>query len=165
MVTDLAEIARLDEAKQLENEHFYYFLKGWNPTRLDQHVHQLYKDVSAAIDCRTCGNCCRSFQVQVEASDIEPLANRLGISNDDLQSTYLERNTEGWQVSKSPCHFLSGNECTVYEQRFTDCRSFPHLDKPHFQGRLLTVFITYSHCPIVFNVIEQLKEKLGFNNF
>lgn len=165
MVTDLAEISRLDEAKQLENEHFYYFLKGWNSKRLDQHVHKLYKEVSSAIDCKACGNCCRSFQVQVELSDMEPLSNHLNLSEGELKEKYLEKNNDGWQVNQSPCHFLNGNECTVYEHRFTDCRSFPHLDKPHFQGRLLTVFITYSHCPIVFNVIEQLKGKLGFNNF
>jgi uncharacterized protein len=62
----------------------------------------------------------------------------------------------------SPCPFLENKKCTVYNQRPTDCKSYPHLQKKNFTTRLLGVMDNYSICPIVFNVFEDLKQALKF---
>ena len=65
-------------------------------------------------------------------------------------------------INTIPCHFLKGTSCSIYEHRFTECREFPHLNKPHFRGRLFGTMQYYEICPIIFNVVEQLKEALDY---
>jgi len=65
-------------------------------------------------------------------------------------------------MNKMPCHFLKENKCTVYEQRFSGCKEFPALHLPDFTERLFTTFMHFERCPIIFNVVEQLKLQLNF---
>ncbi|MFK5088425.1 YkgJ family cysteine cluster protein, partial [Klebsiella pneumoniae] len=73
-----------------------------------------------------------------------------------------EKSTHLMVINKVPCHFLSDNQCTVYEHRFAGCREFPALHLPKFFKRLFTVFMHYERCPIIFNVVEALKQKTKF---
>jgi hypothetical protein len=50
----------------------------------------------------------------------------------------------------------------VYEHRFSECREFPRLDRKNFKDRLFGTLIHYAMCPIIFNVVEELKIKTGF---
>ena len=75
----------------------------------------------------------------------------------------IEESAEGQLIMNTiPCHFLSGSSCNIYEDRFTECREFPHLHKPHFTSRLFGTMIYYGMCPIIFNVVEQLKDAVHF---
>ena len=65
-------------------------------------------------------------------------------------------------ISSIPCHFLQGTKCSIYEKRFEGCREFPHLDRANFTQRLFGTMMYYGTCPIIFNVIELLKEELEF---
>ncbi|MBV9989122.1 MAG: hypothetical protein JO301_15695, partial [Chitinophagaceae bacterium] len=46
---------------------------------------------------------------------------------------------------------------------FAGCREFPALHVPGFRNRLFTTFMHYERCPIIFNVMEQLKDVIGFD--
>jgi Fe-S-cluster containining protein len=93
------------------------------------------------------------------------VATKLQISRTEFDTTYLEKGSHGTMlVNHIPCHFLMENKCTIYEDRFAGCREFPALHLPHFTNRLFTVFMHYSRCPIIFNVIEQLKKELNFSD-
>jgi Fe-S-cluster containining protein len=63
-----------------------------------------------------------------------------------------------------PCKFLRNKKCTIYSSRPFDCRSYPHLHKKDFTFRLFAVLNNYSVCPIVFNVYEELKVRMGINH-
>jgi Fe-S-cluster containining protein len=94
-------------------------------------------------------------------TDISDLAEHLKISQDEFVNQYLKKNEEGHFIFKEePCPFLANNSCTVYEKRPEDCRSFPHLHKPEFRSRLISVITNSASCPIVFNVYEELKRTL-----
>lgn len=168
MITDLTVIARLSELDFESNTEFRTFLRHqllWTNEELDALVQELDKEVTAAIDCTACGNCCRELCISVEAEDIERLAKRLGISSSDFESRYVavddDDSTEKF-MPESPCPFLGGCKCTVYEDRPKVCREFPHLYKNNFRSRLLGVFDTASECPIVFNVLEELKRRANW---
>ncbi|MFY7838983.1 MAG: YkgJ family cysteine cluster protein [Lacibacter sp.] len=66
-------------------------------------------------------------------------------------------------LNKIPCHFLADNKCSIYEVRFAGCREFPALHLPQFNRRLFTVMMHYDRCPIIFNVMEELKSTTHFN--
>ena len=63
---------------------------------------------------------------------------------------------------EKPCPFLKNKLCSIYSYRPKDCKSFPHLHKKDFIFRLWGVVENCSFCPIVFNVYEQLKDKLRY---
>lgn len=162
---DLKRIAQLAREREDENWQFYSFLKrgiDLETEELDAIVHNHYKAVTSQIDCRACANCCRNMRVVLSLADISRLAAGLSIPEPQLIQRYLHPGDEKdtYTFNSKPCPFLSGNTCTVYESRPDACRSFPHLHKKDFVFRLHGVLANYTICPIVFNVLECLKDEL-----
>lgn len=152
--------------KEREDENYYFrsFLEQKDEAYIDHIVHRLNDQIAPQIDCTQCGNCCRTYMISLEKKDADRLSAHLGISTNELSEKYLETSQEETvQVfNKIPCHFLQDNKCTVYEARPGDCRDFPHLHKKGFTSRLFSMISFYGTCPIVYNVMEQLKRETGF---
>ncbi len=161
--TNLQTIANIAVEKQDENEAFVYFLKKESTIDLDNTVFQINNTITPQIDCTICGNCCKSLMIVVEENEADNLANYLNQSREQFDNQYIEKGSNGMMlVSKIPCHFLSDNKCTVYEHRFAGCKEFPAMHLPNFKDRLFTTFMHYNRCPIIFNVVEELKLATGF---
>jgi uncharacterized protein len=149
--------------KQQENEQFRQFVKTFNSRQVDEIVNELNETITPQVNCLSCGNCCRSLIINIEEGELQPIADFLGTPETELKARHVETSQQGQMVMNTiPCAFLSGNACTVYEHRFSDCRAFPHLDRPHFQDRLFGTLMHYGRCLIIYNVVEQLKMRLGF---
>jgi Fe-S-cluster containining protein len=163
---DLDWIEKLYEERLRENYHFRYFLKGGRvpDEEIDRMVNELYRDISSAIDCTKCSKCCRIKQAGLDGEDIEILSQGIGISSDEFRRSYLEKGEEEnlLYINKVPCPFLNEGYCSHYESRPKVCREYPHLDKGDFTIRMMGLIEEYPLCPIVFNVIEQLKIRLGY---
>lgn len=146
-----------------ENEAFRAYLKNRNNEAIDQLVHETNRLVEPLIDCTRCGACCKGLMINVTEAESEDISAHLKISKEAFIEKYIEKSIGGVMIMNTiPCHFLEDSKCTVYENRFSECRDFPHLHKPHFNDRLFGTMMHYSICPIVFNVIEQLKIKTNF---
>jgi len=162
--TSLPIIKRLAEQREEENDLFLHHLKKLHPEKTDELVQQINEEVTAAIDCTKCGNCCRSLMIQVNHEEIPTASAALSISTENFESNYLEKSTGGQLIiNQIPCHFLQENQCSIYESRFSACREFPPLNLPGFQRRLFALMFHYGSCPIVFNVMETLKKVTGFH--
>lgn len=121
-------------------------------------VFQINREVEQKIDCTTCGACCKGLMINVTQIESDAVAAHLQMNNDDFEEKYIEKSMGGQMIINTiPCHFLSDSKCTIYENRFNECREFPHLHKPNFTDRLFGTLIHYSICPIIFNVVEELK--------
>ena len=161
--TDLTKITTFSTQHENENDRFKLFVKESNGDQIDSMVDQINETVSTQIDCTSCGNCCKSLLVLVSDSEATNLSKHLGQSRADFDKIHLEKGSNALMIMNSmPCHFLSENKCTVYDHRFEGCREFPALHLPNFKNRLFTTFMHYDRCPIIFNVVEQLKDVLGF---
>jgi Fe-S-cluster containining protein len=57
---------------------------------------------------------------------------------------------------------MDGKLCSIYEIRPHECRMFPYTQEDGFIFRIWGMLAFYSVCPIVFNVMEELKDELGF---
>ena len=162
--TDINTVKVLAEEKQDENWRFRTFLKGSNlsQVRLDRTVAQHYAAAAAKIDCCTCANCCKIMSPSLLKRDIRRLAKHLSLPEDELIREYLQpgedKNT--YTSRQVPCPFLQDKLCTVYEARPDNCRSFPNLHKRDFKSRLIQVVQNSAVCPIVYNVLEELKLEL-----
>lgn len=163
ILTNLEKIAVLAAEKDASNDQFRRFLKQQDSATIDVIVHRLNDVVTRHVDCTQCGNCCKSLMINVTLREAEALAGYLQMSLTDTKEKYIEESEQGQLIINTiPCHFLAGTTCSIYPQRFTECREFPHLHKPHFTSRLLGTMGYYAMCPIIFNVVEQLKDELDF---
>lgn len=161
METDLTKIKDQAREREDENWEFRTFLKGYEGKNLDSMVHKLVKKFTDSIDCTTCGNCCKEIQPILKQADIEILSKSLNISPIQFKKEFVHKDQDGDEVFlQLPCPFLKDNKCIHYESRPAACKSFPHIHKKHFTTRLIGVMHNYPICPVVFNVLEELKNNL-----
>ncbi len=163
--TNLETISQAARAKHGENLSFKKFLRRMPSAELDALVEQISADIEPRIDCTACANCCKRLHAAALESELPALAAQKQISVDDFKRTFLRPHKEAFYFTTKPCPMLTGeNLCSVYEQRPVCCRTFPNLVSEHFKYRFDAVMEKYDVCPIVFNVVEQLKSVLGFQN-
>ncbi len=160
------EIIQLEAvAKEEENVRFAAFLKQQTEQQVDEKVQHLNLLIEKEIDCTACGNCCKTLMINVTDNEADRAAGRLKLNRDEFDRRHLEKGSHGMMlINTIPCHFLNENKCTIYEDRFEGCREFPALHLPSFVKRLFTVLMHYNRCPIIFNVVEELKKETGFSN-
>lgn len=164
-ITNLAELESLAAAKEVENENFKRFLFSSNSSEIDSLVSELNNTITPQIDCTTCGNCCKSLMIVVEEKEADNLSQHLNQSRENFDAQYIEKGSNGMMLMNTiPCNFLNDNKCTVYEHRFAGCKEFPAMHLPNFNDRLFTTFMHYNRCPIIFNVVEELKTATGFKS-
>lgn len=168
MAVDLVQIRALAERKKEENWRFRQFVKfecELDEKRIDRQVWETTKRIWAGIDCTTCANCCRKVRPTFSDKEASRLAERLGMPQEEFARAYLKRHEEGdnpWQTRTSPCPFLKDNRCSVYEDRPADCRGYPYLYEPEFSSRTMGMISRTFTCPIVYEVLEELKRSWGF---
>ena len=161
--TDLNKIATFSAQHENENDRFKLFVKERKGDQVDSNVYQLNKKVAAQIDCTICGNCCKSLMVLISDAEADNLSVHLGHTRKKFDNDYLEKGTNGLMImNRMPCPFLAEKKCSIYEHRFEGCKEFPALHLPNFKNRLFTTFMHYERCPIIFNVVEQLKDVMEF---
>ena len=158
METDLSRIRDLSQEHDDENWEFRSWLKQNAPNNIDGVVKALSQKYFALIDCTQCANCCRSLQTEFKKSELHTIAKTLGQSIEAFEKQFM---TEG--SVNPPCPMLDGKLCSIYENRPEVCRSYPHLEQPHFTTRLMGVIDNVAICPIAFNAYEELKTKLRWS--
>jgi len=169
MTFDLIQIRAMAEKKEDENWRFRQFLKTrckLGPDEIDRRVFEATQRVWDGIDCTTCANCCRELEPTFSEEEVDRVARRLGIERRQFIETYLKRAEPGsenpWQIRTSPCPFLRDNRCSVYEDRPADCSGYPYLYQSDFVSRTMGMIGRTFTCPIVYEVMEELKKSLGF---
>lgn len=169
MAFDLVQIREQAQAKEDENDRFRRFLKTkchLDPDEIDSRVFAATRRVWAEIDCTKCANCCREVHPTFSEEEVDRLARRLAMTRQQFIEAYLKRSDPGddnpWMMRPTPCPFLKDNLCSVYEDRPADCSGYPYLYKPDFISRTLGMIRRTSTCPIVYEVMEELKKSLGF---
>jgi Fe-S-cluster containining protein len=161
MFTTPSQLTPLLAAKTIDNIFFKKFLRGVSSKEVDERIHRLSEMVAAQIDCLACANCCKKLEPGLEPSEIEVLAKARQQEIETFKERYVAYDGDALYLKTKPCMFLNECTCTIYEDRPAACAGYPHLNQPDMKFRR-TLWENYSICPIVFNVLEQLKEELGF---
>lgn len=166
MAFDLVQLRQAAEEKAEENWEFRRFLKmAPESKQIDKRVFAATDRVWSGIDCTACANCCRTVRPSFSDEEVDRLAGRLGVNREYLIDSWLERTEDvekPWQTRTTTCPFLKENRCSVYEDRPADCRGYPYLYESDFASRTIGMIERTSTCPIVFEVMEDLKKSLGF---
>jgi len=146
-----------------ENDAFRIYINNRETEKIDELVKAINTDVEKNVDCKECGACCKGLMINVTATEITSVSKNLNTNETDFKNKYIEESLNGqFIINTIPCHFLDDKICSIYENRFNECREFPHLNKPNFNDRLFGTLIHYSICPIIYNVVEQLKIEMQF---
>ncbi|MES2778489.1 MAG: YkgJ family cysteine cluster protein [Bacteroidota bacterium] len=161
MLTTPAQIAPFLQDKTIDNIFFKKFLRGVASNEVDERIHRLSETVSAQVDCLQCANCCKKLEPGLEANEIETLATLKQQAIELFKQEYVAYDGEALYLKTKPCMFLNDCSCTIYEHRPAACAGYPHLNQTDMKFRR-TLWENYSICPIVFNVVEELKVELGF---
>jgi len=161
---NLAKLERTEAERTDENYYFKEHLDRLDGNHVDKLVNTLNEEIAPKIDCTACGNCCKSLMVNITQPEVERLSVFLEMDVDSLKEKYVETSQQGdmMVLNTIPCHFLKGTSCSIYEHRFTECRDFPALHRGNFKERLFSTFMHYGRCPIIYNVVEELKTQTGF---
>lgn len=163
---ELEKIAGQAITKQDDNDAFCYYVEDddLSDAELDQLVDQLAAPIVAGIDCIACANCCNHLDVYLTEADAQRLSTGFLIPLEVIQERYIDhpraQAEEEWGVFKaSPCQFLSGSRCSIYEHRPDSCRAYPEFT-PDFRWQVRHVMGGYGLCPIIYHLIEALKTEL-----
>lgn len=153
--TDATKLPKLCEQREIENNIFINYLKSDKLNK--RRFANIVQEVSKKIDCKTCGNCCKTLSPDVREQDIEQLSHYLEMTREEFITQYLEQNREGmFQFKETPCPFLEQNKCKIYKMRPDDCKQYPHLEND-ISTRCIQFISNAELCPLVYNVLENTK--------
>jgi Fe-S-cluster containining protein len=150
-----------DQRKQ--NQQFYKRLKAKPPRNLDALFNEAHEKVFAETDCLTCGNCCKTTSPIFYQRDIERAAKAVRLKPGEFIDKYLMVDEDkDYVLKQSPCIFLDHeNYCTIYADRPTACREYPHTNRKRMVQILDLTYKNTLVCPAVLEITEKLREKLG----
>ena len=165
MITDLVQIERLGRNAKASYEQLRQHMKRRKYREL--RFRRIAEEFEAAIDCKTCANCCRKSTVRLGERDLARLVKAFKLKRDRVIADYtLPSDEEGLILRRDDergCVFLNGNECLIYEDRPDICRDYPHLvhGPGSLQSRMWHMPARASVCPIVYNTLEAWKGEMG----
>ena len=152
-------------ARKYENENirFRTFLKcNADEDELDRQFLELHNELFLDYDCSKCRNCCRAYGTNLQESEIDSISAFFELSREDFVERHLIKSGEGFEI-KAPCCFLrTDGSCQIQEYRPVSCREFPHTNKPERLWSLLGVLSFAEECPVVFEMLQRLKEIYRF---
>ncbi len=135
-------------------------LKKLKPSNLDDVFHTLHEEAFEHIDCLNCANCCKTTSPIFTQRDIERLSKLFKISPLQFIENHLKIDDDKDYVLKSaPCTFLGeDNYCSIYDNRPTACREYPHTDRKRMYQLLDLTAKNAAICPAVFEITEKIKK-------
>lgn len=144
-----------------ENGKLFKRLKKLKPNKVDDLFQEAHNEEYQKFDCLICANCCRTISPMITYNDVERMAKGLKEKPSVLVEKHLTVDSDGDYVFRNtPCPFLlPDNYCSIYEFRPKACREYPHTDRKRMQQILNLTLKNVSVCPIVFNVVERIKEQ------
>jgi len=156
--------SELQKAQNLykENKKLIEKLKRWKRKDLDALFVEVHEAVFADLDCRECGNCCKSLGPKVNNRDIERIGKYINMRAGKVRNNYLDVDEDNDFVFQSmPCPFLKeDNFCSIYEARPRACKEYPHTDYPNMQKKLNLTLKNSLICPAVYRMLNKIRPKV-----
>lgn len=160
------EITTRAKLEENENYRFRTYLKMHaDPLKLDEQFYELHDELFATYDCSQCRNCCKMYCGVIPQEDIEKAAGQFSISGEEFINRYLEYGHAevSYKTKHCPCDFLKEDgDCALGECKPENCRKYPYTDQPDRMGSLLSIIESATVCPVVYEILERLKEEYHF---
>ena len=156
-----------EAAKMMEDENwaFRIYLKTHaDPDELDKQFRRLHEELFSKYDCNACRNCCKQFYGTLSEEDLSRCAGHLGMDPEEFKTKYFVLNPAGtYETKHKPCDFLQEDgSCLLGDSKPEDCADFPFTNRPDRIGSLIGIVENISVCPVLFEIMEQLKKEYHF---
>jgi len=162
---EIEDLENLAKKREKNNYKFRTYLKNHAmPDELDMQFKELHDKYFSMYDCAKCRNCCKKYRGTIPFEDVEKDAEYLGMSTASLKEKYLceEANYEGYNTKSVPCDFFVDDKCILCDDKPQNCKEFPYTDKEDRIGSLLGIVEYTFVCPVVYEIMEELKTSYGF---
>ncbi len=140
--------------RDLVGDELFWFTVSQNVNAMEKNrrrFEQLALAILEYFECERCCKCCREMPIHLNDEDID----RIWKVDGDALFDKLDEN-EVDDYLKTPCPYLKGNECTIYESKPMSCRMFPFV--------VIRPVPTLQLCPMgkkVFEEYRRLARKYG----
>lgn len=150
------------EKKKKKHKMLIQKLKKWPSGKLDDQFQYFHNEAFEKINCLDCANCCKTTSPVFTQPDIGRISAGLKIRPVHFIDKYLQKDDEGDYVLKSsPCPFLeSDNRCSIYHDRPTACRTYPHTNRKKIHQLLSLTYKNSFICPAVLFIFEKLEKSI-----
>ena len=153
------------EIKSEENFEFRMFLKHHaDEDKLDEQFKTLHDTFFKIYDCTKCGNCCKELRPAITFNDVNRLSKHLGTSKKDLIDKYFIVE-DGLFMKNSPCDFLKDERCIINDYKPESCKKYPYTDEKDRLSSMWSIVNNAEICPVVYEIIEELKEIYNFSSY
>lgn len=118
----------------------------------------LHEKAFEKVNCLECAACCKNYSPRFKTPDIKRISRYLKMKEAGFIEKYLVLDEEGdFVVHSKPCPFLgTGNLCSIYEARPTDCARFPYTNEDVLIKRKNITLKNATFCPAVVFVLDEL---------
>lgn len=158
----LNDIERLGKKKEKENYRFRLFLKeNADEDELDKQFKELHERYFKIYDCTKCRNCCKKIGTIIKEDELTKICEELKF-DEKFVSDNLEEKYGEYTFKKDKCLFLEGNTCKVEKCLPIACREYPYTNKEERLFSLYSVISNASICPVVYEILEELKKIYKF---
>ncbi|MCU0415810.1 MAG: YkgJ family cysteine cluster protein [Cytophagaceae bacterium] len=133
------------------DELFLQLIRSITSSELDALSQPIVQKVYQSYDCASCGRCCSVLNPPFTQKDSATIAPIIDLPIDVFESKYL-RDIGHDQIKVmqcTPCTFLEGTLCKVYENRPASCADYPHLHHAGIKYRIRSVIKNKNICPMV----------------
>ncbi len=160
---DIAAFNASAKNQKKANQLLYKRWKQKPPKQLDDLFHQAHDTVFEQLDCLTCANCCKTTSPIWYQRDIERAAKAIRLKPGQFIEKYLRLDEDQDYVLKSsPCTFLNtDNTCSIYDDRPTACREYPHTNRKKMAQLMDLTFKNTLVCPAVLKITELVNAQLN----
>ena len=159
MISEYEQLVRKSNLRNKDIMRNLKHISKMNKVGFDRIVSGYHDEIFAKIDCRKCGNCCRTMSPRFRETDIKLLCKAIGLNPRAFEDEYLKDDEEGvgHVLKVLPCPFQnSDNDCTVYENRTLSCSDFPHTRSRNIQKNLEGLAHDSLICPAAYLIAEKI---------
>ena len=147
-----------------ENYAFRSYLKNHaDEDELDEQFLKLHKELFLSYDCTKCRNCCKEYSAGLKQEELGRIAAFLEMTETDFIQKYVNQEFGQYQFNVWPCYFLKEDgSCEIETCKPDSCRDYPYTDKPERLFSLFSITESAGICPVVFEILERLKDEYQF---
>lgn len=161
---DINDLDVLANRKEKENYRFRSFLKNHaDDEELDKQFKRLHEKYFKIYDCKKCRNCCKKIGISMDEDELNDICNYLKIDKEKfIKDNLIERYGE-YSFKKHKCKFLDeNNNCKIEKCLPRTCIEYPYTDKEERLFSLCGIIANASICPVVYEILEDLKKEYNF---
>ena len=162
---DIKDLKHLANQKENENYRFRHFLKIYaDEEELDKQFKELHNKYFKIYDCKKCRNCCKEIGISMDENELNKICKYIKLDKNKYIQENLNKKYGEYTFKEKRCKFLDeNNNCKVKECLPKSCKEYPYTDKEERLFSLYSVISNASVCPVVYEILEELKNIYIYN--